>query len=243
MDYDRDTRNAYRNEFKAKEYQEQYTKGTKWARFTMWRQKALVAKIIKQCELTKTSTILDIPCGTGFIGRLLSKTPAVIVASDISTEMMERARKEYVGKNFAGFVQCDITKPPFRKKSFDCVILLAFVHRLPKEIRHTTWENIVELSKRFVIVNYSVDSRSQRLKQRFLKAVRPNYIPAPSWLSIEDIVREVESFNMVVRKIVHIAYFFSGKVLLLLEENVPSDVILSNDQRGEFREDSNCMPK
>ena len=220
MDYNKDTRDAYRNELKAKEYQEQYTKGTKWARFTMWRQRVLIDKIINQCNFKKTDKILDIPCGTGFIGKILSKTPASIIASDISREMMKRAYGEYAGDNFNGFVECDITKTPFRKESFDCIILLAFMHRLPKEIRAKTWENVVELSKKFIIVNYSVDSRSQRLKQWLIKKVHPNHIPAPSSLPIQDIINEIESFDLVIRKILHVAYFFSGKIIFFLEKRV-----------------------
>jgi ubiquinone/menaquinone biosynthesis C-methylase UbiE len=197
MDYNKDTRDAYRNELKAKEYQEQYTKGTKWARFTMWRQRVLIDKIINQCNFKKTDKILDIPCGTGFIGKILSKTPAS-----------------------NGFVECDITKTPFRKESFDCIILLAFMHRLPKEIRAKTWENVVELSKKFIIVNYSIDSRSQRLKQWLIKKVRPNHIPAPSSLSLQEIINEIESFDLVIRKSLHVAYFFSGKIIFLLEKRV-----------------------
>ena len=41
VDYEQDTRNAYRNKEKAKAYLEQYTRGTKWARFTMWRKRLL----------------------------------------------------------------------------------------------------------------------------------------------------------------------------------------------------------
>lgn len=220
MDYNKDTRDAYRNELKAKEYQEQYTKGTKWARFTMWRQRVLIDKIINQCNFKKTSKILDIPCGTGFIGKTLSKTSASIIASDISKEMMKRAAGEYAGDNFNGFVECDITQTPFRKESFDCIILLAFMHRLPKEIRAKTWENVVELSKKFIIVNYSVDSHSQRLKQWLIKKVLPNHIPAPSSLSLQEIINEIESFDLVIRKSLHVAYFFSGKIIFLLGKRV-----------------------
>ena len=220
MDYKKDTRDAYKNELKAKEYQEQYTKGIKWARFTMWRQRVLIDKIISQCNFTKTDKILDIPCGTGFIGRILCKSPASIFASDISREMMKRAYGEYVGDNFNGFVQCDITQTPFEKKTFDCVILLAFMHRLPKEIRCKTWEEIVSLSRKFIIVNYSVDSRSQRLKQWLIKNVRPNHLPAPSSLPLQDIINEIESFNLIIRKSMNVAYFLSGKVIFFLEKRV-----------------------
>jgi len=165
MDYIEDTKNAYKGALKAKEYQEQYTRGFKWARFTMWRQRIIIDRIIHQCNFTKTDKILDIPCGTGFIGKILCKTPASVIASDISAEMMKRASDEYGGDNFKGFVECDITKTPFSKESFDCVIVLAFMHRLPKEIRDETWKEINRISKKYVIVNYGFDSRLQRLKK------------------------------------------------------------------------------
>lgn len=218
MNYEKETRNAYRNELKAKEYHEQYTKGAKWARFTMWRQRVIIEKIIKQCNFKKTDKILDIPCGTGFIGQILCKSPASIVASDISSEMIKQAYGEYRGDNFNGFVQCDITQPPFRKESFDCVILLAFMHRLPKEIRCKTWEEVVSLSKKFVIVNYSLDSHLQKLKQWLLKRVRPNHIPAPSSLPLQDIRNEIKSYGLIVWRVFNVAPLFSAKILFLLEK-------------------------
>ena len=117
----------------------------------MWRQKVIIKRIINQCNFSNTDNILDIPCGTGFIGKILCKTPASITASDISAEMMNRANNEYVGDNFKGFVECDITQTPFNKESFDCVIILAFMHRLPKDIRNQTWEEVVRISKKYII--------------------------------------------------------------------------------------------
>ena len=218
MNYEKDTKNAYRNEIKARAYREQYTKGTKWARFTMWRQKTIIDKIIKECNFKQTDRILDIPCGTGFIGKLLCNSPAYVVASDISIEMMEQAFEEYEGDSFNGFIQCDITKTPFKKGSFDCVIILAFMHRLPKEVRKKTWEEVVGLSKRFIIVNYSLDSRLQRLKQSLIKKVFPGHIPAPSNLPLQEIVDEIESYGLVVRKVISIVPFLSAKILILLEK-------------------------
>ena len=167
MDYLEDTKNAYKGKLKAKKYQEQYTRGFKWARFTMWRQKVIIKRIINQCNFSKTDKILDIPCGTGFIGKILCKTPASITASDISAEMMKRANDEYIGDNFKGFVECDITQTPFSKESFDCVIILAFMHRLPKDIRNQTWEEVLRISKKYIIVNYGFDSTAQKIKKWF----------------------------------------------------------------------------
>lgn len=216
MNYVEDTKNAYRDKLKAREYHEQYTKGTKWARFTMWRQRALIEKIIKQCNFKKTDKILDIPCGTGFIGKILCNSPASVVASDISNEMMERAYGEYGGDNFNGYVMCDITQTPFKKGSFDCVIILAFMHRLPKEIRHKTWDEVIGLSKKFIIVNYSLDSRLQRSKQWLIKKVYPNHVPAPSNLPLQEILDEIKSYGLVVRKAFSVVPLLSAKILFLL---------------------------
>jgi SAM-dependent methyltransferase len=218
MNYDKETRNAYRNEVKAKEYYEQYVKGAKWARFTMWRQRVIIENIIRQCNFKQADKILDIPCGTGFIGQILCKSPASVIASDISSEMMKHAHGEYGGDNFGGFVQCDITRTPFRKESFDCAILLALMHRLPKEIRCKTWEEVVSLSKRFIIVNYSLDSRVQKLKQWLTIRVSPNHIPAPSSLPMHDIMNEITSYGLVVRKVWSVVPLFSAKILFLLEK-------------------------
>ena len=218
MDYKKDTRDAYKNELKAKEYQEQYKKGIRWARFTMWRQRVLINRIISQCNFTKTDKILDIPCGTGFIGNILSKTQASITASDISKEMIKRATGEYAGDNFNGFVECDITQTNFKNESFDCVIVLAFMHRLPKEIRYKTWKEVVRISKKYIIVNYGFDSYSQRLKKWLIKKVNPKYLPAPSSLPMKEIIAEINAFNLVVKKMSYVAYFLSGKVIFFLEK-------------------------
>ena len=89
MTYEKDTRNAYRNEVKANAYKNQYIQGAKWARFTMWKQKRIITKFLDACNLESDHTVLDIPCGTGYIGSVLAKYEASVIASDISEEMMD----------------------------------------------------------------------------------------------------------------------------------------------------------
>ena len=218
MDYEQDTRNAYRNKAKAKAYLEQYTRGTKWARFTMWRKRALVERILDHCDLTATDRVLDIPCGTGLISKILSNNPASVIGSDISLEMMDLARSES-GKNGSHqLVQADITATPFVKESFECVVVLALMHRLHEDLRRDVLSEVASLTNRFVIISYSVESHSQRMKQRILKTLRPSHIPAPSSVPLPDILREVTSHGFKVLSVSHIAYVLSAKVVLLLEK-------------------------
>jgi len=218
VDYEQDTRNAYRNKEKANAYLEQYTQGTKWARFTMWRQRALMERILDQCDLTASDRVLDIPCGTGLIGKILLNSPAYVIGADISIEMMDLARSEYGEGRPHRLVQADITATPFVRESFACVMVLALMHRLHEVLRREVLSEVASLSSRFVIMSYSVESRSQRIKQRILKTLRPYHIPAPSSVPLPDILREVASYGFKVLSISHIAYFLSAKVVLLLEK-------------------------
>jgi len=219
MDYETDTKNAYRNKEKAKDYQDQYIKGTKWARFTMWRQKALIKRALYRCNLTAKDRILDIPCGTGFIGHILSDNPASVIASDISIDMMSLANNEYQGANFYGFVQSDITETPFKRSAFSCVILLALMHRLPKEIRGKVLKEVTQLSNKYIIVSYSIESPAQKIKQWVLKKVQPSHVPAPSSIPLQEVINELTSYGLIVRNMFHIVYFLSAKVVFLVERD------------------------
>lgn len=218
MDYEKDTKEAYKNKTKAKSYQDQYIKGMKWARFTMWRQKKLIESILNGCKFNKEDKILDIPCGAGYIGNLLSRIPASVVASDISLEMMELARNEYGGDEFHGFVQSDITKTPFRKGKFTCVIILALMHRLPKEIREKVLSEITKLSNKYIIVSYSIENPPQMLKQWLLRRIKPSHVPAPSSVPLQDIIKELTSHGLVIRSTFHVAYFLCSKIVFILEK-------------------------
>ena len=220
MDYEKETRLAYRDPSRARSYKKHHTKGITWARFTMWRERLCVAKALRKCNLTETDKILDIPCGTGILANVLSKFPVSIIASDISREMMNLARSEYAGKNFYGFIQGDITMTPFKSDTFTCVIILGFMHRAPADIREQTLREITSISKRFIIVSYSVDSLLQRLKQSLIKNIKPSYKPAPSPATFRDIIEELNSHNLIIRKIFKVVTFLSAEVVFLLEKKV-----------------------
>jgi ubiquinone/menaquinone biosynthesis C-methylase UbiE len=186
----------------------------------MWRQKGLIKKLLDLCNLGSNDKVLDAPCGTGYIGGILSRNKASIVASDISLEMMELAGNEYYSNNFLGFVQSDITKSPFVDEEFRCVIVLALMHRLPEEIRKNVLSEIERVSSKFVIVSYSIESLSQRLKQWVLLKAKKSHVPAPASISLEVIHNELSAAGLKIIKMNHIVYFLSAKVVFLaVKEN------------------------
>ena len=197
MSYENGTKNAYRNKIKAKSYQDQYIKGAKWARFTMWWQKKILKRVLNECNFTKSDIILDIPCGAGYIGDLLSNIPSKIVASDISLEMMDLARNEYEANKFLSFVQSDIIENTFKNGHFACVIVLALMHRSPADIREKVCNVISKLTNRYVIISYSVESSFQKLKQSLLQTISSSYIPAPSSIPLQKIHNELSEHGLI----------------------------------------------
>ena len=146
MSYEEQTKNAYRNKEKAAAYLSQYVEGTKWARFTMWKQRRIIENFLEVCKFDEHDILLDAPCGTGYAGKILFSQPCKVVASDISIEMMELADMEYDKSNFQGFFQADLTNSPFKEDFFKCVLVLALMHRLPEDIRKLILNEVHKLS-------------------------------------------------------------------------------------------------
>ena len=218
MSYELNTKNAYRNKKKAKEYQDQYIKGAKWARFTMWRQKGIIKIFLDHCKINEDDAVLDIPCGSGYIGNILSTCKGQIFASDISSEMMDLGFGEYGQGNLAGFVQSDITEIPFPDGAFRSVIVLALMHRLPSEIRARVLSETYRVTNKYVIMSYSVESFSQKIKQYLLLKIKGSHIPAPASIPLEVMREELAAAGFTTVKMKHIVFFLSAKVVFLLKK-------------------------
>ena len=217
MDYERDTRLAYKSHNKAQSYKKLQTSGFNWARLATWRSNLCVEKALRKCHLTSSDKILDIPCGTGILANVLQKFPSTSIASDISKDMMTLALEDYRKTRQVGFVQSDITKTPFRKGSFHCVITLGLMHRLPKDVRKLVLGEISSLSNRFVIVSYSIDSPYQRIKKNLLKRLSTAYDSAPVPMTLKNILAEIDLSGLMIKEKYSIIPFFSAVVIFLLE--------------------------
>jgi len=216
-EYEEDTRRAYRDLQKARDYQKIHTQEDLWARFASWRERRLVEKLLAGCALAPERRILDVPCGTGILGGVLREFPNPVVAADISLEMMDLARTEYGYSRLLGFVQADITQMPFAPGGFACMVILGLMHRLPAEIRMKVLVEIASLRPRYVIITYSIYNLGQRFKQWLLKKIRPSYNPAPVPVRYEDIIKEVTSAGFKVSSAHSVFPLLSANVVLGLE--------------------------
>lgn len=217
-DYERDTLNAYRTHARASEYKKLHTTNWTWGRFVTRLEQRAIARELKRYQWTPTDLVLDIPCGTGILGKLLHQFPFKIVASDISKEMMDLARSEYPADRLISCTQADITATPFPRASFACVVTLGFLHRVPPQIKRSALREIYALSNRLAIVSCSVDGPLQRLKHALLSRVKGNHIPAPCPLPLNEIVAECEAEGFRVIRAFRVLPLLSAHALLVLEK-------------------------
>ena len=216
--YEKETLNAYRTVERAKEYKKYHTKDWSWARISTAREQKLLKRELSRYSWKSTDRVLDIPCGTGILGKLLHKFPFKIVASDISPEMMALAKEEYPARQLEDCVQADITNTGFPRESFDCIIVLGFLHRVPEDIKKAALKELAELSKGIVFLNCSTDSPMQRFKMKLLSIIWPNHIPAPCPNTLPEMIADCEDAGFKVIRAFSVVPFLSAKSMLVLEK-------------------------
>jgi len=218
IDYENGTLNAYRTTARAAEYKRYHTKGWTWGRLVTCIEQRAIARELGRYQWSASDQLLDIPCGTGIMGRILHRFPFKIVASDISPEMMAMARAEYPPDRLLACVQADITNTPFPRGSFACVVALGFLHRVPIPIKRAALREIAALSNRLVIVSCSVDTPLQRLKHVLLRRLKRGHIAAPCPMPFKDILSECLSHGLRLNRAFMVIPMLSSHAVFILEK-------------------------
>lgn len=91
------------------------------------RRDRRVDMLARGAGLALGTRALELGCGTGEFTAGLLETGAVLVALDLSADLLERAR-ERTGRNI--FVVADATRLPFRTSSFAAVVGSSVLHHV-----------------------------------------------------------------------------------------------------------------
>lgn len=217
FNYEEDTRSKYRNEEIAKRYKEIHTKG--FARLATKGVKECVGKALDNCNLSGKNIILDMPCGTGVLADiLLQRRNDLIIASDISIEMMNLALADYKGDNCCGFIQGDATKTPFKDNTFGLVVNIGLMHRVPIDIKRRILKEMASISNQYIIISFSVTSLVQRLKLALVRIFIRHHKPSPCPIFFKELKSEIEEAGLEIIRVYRVFPFLSSQVILLLRK-------------------------
>ena len=216
MKYELETKNRYRSETIAESYKDGYTKG--------YSLRILKNKLIAYCEkraILKATTyctdvvkIIDIPCGTGKMTRLLSDKYELYIGMDMSYEMMQQIKD----KEKLTFIQADGTAIPFIDNAVDLIVTLRLIHRLPAEIKHKFFTELARVSNKYIIFSFSGNSLLLRILLRIKIALGmvPEKMVVESLDHYHDIL---ETNGFYFKKKIYVFPFVSNQVIYLYKVN------------------------
>ena len=79
--------------------------------------------------------VLECACGTGLLTGVIARRCGSLTATDLSAEMLKRARRKYRKFGNVTFMQADIMDLPFQDGSFDTVVAANVIHLLEEPHR------------------------------------------------------------------------------------------------------------
>ena len=218
MDYEKQTRLAYRSSARADAYRRYQSREWTWGRITTWREQYLIRRLLARRKWNAADLVLDAPCGTGILASTLAPIAPRVLASDISSEMMQLAAGAYAIKGFGGFVQADITSMPFRDGRFSIMVTLGFMHRVPAEIRGRALRELHRICADTAIISFSLTSPTQRLKHLLLSAISARHVPAPCAISMEEAEQEIRRAGFRISERIAVLPLLSSEWLYVLSK-------------------------
>lgn len=164
--YISETRNRYRDRAVAGDYQSGYDNGLDLGRvrnrLIAHFEKRAIQKALNKCEGVRV--LLDMPCGTGKLTGMLAERYDSYVGADISREMMQEIK---VNKEPITLIQVDGTAIPFKKNSFDAVVSLRLIHRLPSDVKRDVLGEFCGVSKKYIIFSFPENRTYDKLLMYF----------------------------------------------------------------------------
>jgi SAM-dependent methyltransferase len=178
-------------------------------------ERRCVARALRECQ-PPPAVVLDMPCGTGKLAKVLTTMETRVVGADLSMAMMELARGAYPASRFRGFVCGNAEQLPFRTAAFDTVVCLRFMHLVRPATRREIIKELARVTSRRVIVSFGVGTPFQLLRLKVRHAIfRGTSTPYPA--RVADLRIEVEEAGLRITRWRRILPILSCEYLLTLD--------------------------
>jgi SAM-dependent methyltransferase len=164
--------------------------------------------------LAKDKIVLDLACGTGYWTEVISSTANYVVASDISSAMIEQAsKKKYTCP--VDFVRADLYSLPFPAGAFDLITLGFWFSHEPKQNYDSFCNMLIELAGEHGTIwmldnnppaegpelqSVGTDEHGNNYKQRFLNSgkefsILKNYFSESELINIFEKYYRIENLT------------------------------------------------
>jgi len=94
-------------------------------------QKAKIEAALNNTKLSQNELVLDVGCGTGLLFRHVAKSAKLVVGIDISSKILQEARKRTKQLPNTAVVSADADYTPFQNQTFDQVFAITLLQNMP----------------------------------------------------------------------------------------------------------------
>jgi ubiquinone/menaquinone biosynthesis C-methylase UbiE len=168
LDYENDTRHAYKDDKVAEVYHDAFAKGRGIGnirfRIVAAREIATVRGFLAKIP---HESVVDVPAGTGKLANMFAEMGCKVFACDISQNMLAVAKGVYesIGYKNVEFEVVDATSlSDSIADRYESIVCLRLMHRVPAQVRREILKEFSKVSK-YAIVSYGVDSIFQRFRR------------------------------------------------------------------------------
>lgn len=159
-----------------------------------WRQytQATLSTLLEPIQLAGDEIILDVPCGTGALARLLlSHFPELKVTGvDISLTMLQVARTRAAGPNVR-WIQADVAALPLADHTFDLVLCANGFHYFRRPLATLTeFFRVLRPGGRLVLVDWCHDYFACKAFSLWLRWTERAFYQTYSLRSCESLLRQ-----------------------------------------------------
>ncbi len=174
------------------------------------REKKAIARALEY--IPKGSRILDIPCGTGRLTKMLYQAGYTVTSADRSIEMVEAAEKNFreyrtevdLGDTPARYCQEDIVAgTTFKDQEFDAVIChRLFHHLIDPNLRLKAIRELKRITKGIILLSFfnsfSLSAGLRSVKNRIKRHKPTDRLP----ISAKTLIMELRSEGIEVIRII-----------------------------------------
>ncbi len=122
-------------------------------------------------HLAPDGDVLDVPCGTGRITKMLLDLEFRVTGADISEEMLGVARKKLAGRpNLLDLRREDSTRLAFEDGAFSASVSVRYLADIPPEYQQKVLSEMSRTARDVVVAVVSCDSTINRVRRK-LKAL------------------------------------------------------------------------
>lgn len=181
-------------------------------------EKRAVHRALK--TIPSSSSILDLPCGTGRFTELLLNEGYLVTASDISEQMLGQTRKR-IGDNdkLQRLEVQDAENLGLDDNTFDCVLTIRLLGHVPPDVRKKILSEIERVTKDKCIVAFYLDTPFTPLRvflRRLLTGKKGPWFP--HLVTRKKLIEELEVANMAVLRVYPVATFLDPSRVFLVRK-------------------------